>query len=92
MNELIEYELIAPVVISMVGLQQSGVKALLTTSVLKEFGSPPAEVGTSAASGQELLTAANIPVDAISLSILVNSVEKAHTSEHNSGNALPTVA
>jgi len=49
-NELIEYELIAPVVISMVGLQQSGVKALLTTSVLKEFGSPVAEVGTSAAS------------------------------------------
>ena len=86
-DELIEYELIAPVVISMVGLQRSGVKALLTTSVLKEFGSPAAEVGTSAANRQELLATANIPVDATSLSILVNSMEKAHTSEHNVGNA-----
>jgi hypothetical protein len=87
-DELNEYELIAPVVISMVGLQRSGVRALLTTSVLKkEFGSPAAEVGTSAASRQKLLATANIPVDATSLSILVNSMEKAHTSEHNVGNA-----
>jgi len=87
LDELIEYELIAPVVISLVGLQRSGVKALLTTSVLKEFGSPAAKVGTSAASRQELLATANIPVDATSLSILVNSMEKAHTSEHIGGNA-----
>ena len=46
-----------------------------------------AEVGTSAANWQELLATANIPVDATSLSILVNSVEQVHTSEHNVGNA-----
>ena len=70
-DEVIEYDLIAP----------------LTTRVLKEFCSPAAEVGTSAGSRKELLATSNIPVDATSLSILVNSMEKAHTSEHNVDNA-----
>jgi hypothetical protein len=86
-NDLILQSLLPPVVISIVGLQLSGVKALLTPKILNEFGTQTAEAGTRAARWQELLVKANIPVDATSLSIFVDSVEKAHTSEHNVGNA-----
>jgi len=86
-NDLICKCLLPPVVISVVGLQLSGVKALLTPRILREFGDPTAEAGTSAARWQELLVKANIPVDAKSLSIFVDSVKTAHTSQHNVGNA-----
>jgi hypothetical protein len=86
-NDLILQSLLPPVVISIVGLELSGVKALLTPKILNEFGTPTAEAGTRAARWQELLVKANIPVDATSLSIFVDSVEKAHTSELNVGNA-----